>query len=292
MIDCHMHLHESMVSLPGIVASMDKFGIQRTALIPRLNPPIYAMPLLLRMTTPLLRKILYSDGGWLHGLALKMYESWSRDDGTVLIGLKRYKIIAAPDNTEVTSALKHYPDRFWGWIFVNPRCSTDPLAEIEKYCHVPGMIGVKAHPYWHNYPIQELIKTAELCTENNLPMLIHLGVKQHGDYNFLPSMFPKLKVIYAHAGVPYGHSVCELAGEMKNVFIDLSSPAYMDIKTAHRAIAKAGANKCLFGSDGPYLNTSGDRYDYGPITSIVKALDLSEDDRARIERLNFIDILQ
>eukprot|EP01022_Parablepharisma_sp_SALTPOND_P029382 TRINITY_DN73390_c0_g1_i1.p1 TRINITY_DN73390_c0_g1~~TRINITY_DN73390_c0_g1_i1.p1 ORF type:complete len:263 (-),score=-7.26 TRINITY_DN73390_c0_g1_i1:105-893(-) len=123
-------------------------------------------------------------------------------------------------------------------------------------------------------------------------MLIHLGVRQHGDYKFLPSMFPKLKVIYAHAGVPYGHNVCELAGEMKNVIIDLSSPAYMDIKTARRAIAKAGANKCLFGSDGPYLNTSGDRYDYGPITRIVKALDLSKDDRARIERQNFIDNLQ
>jgi predicted TIM-barrel fold metal-dependent hydrolase len=291
MIDCHMHLHESMVSLPGLLASMDRFGIERTALMARLNPPFNQIPQPLRIMAPQLRKALHGAGGWRHAGALKMYRICARDDGTVLLGAKKYEITPQPDNSEVTQAVTAHPDRFWGWIFVNPSGPEEPLSEIEKHSKTPGMIGVKAHPYWHHYPVSDLEDTAALCAEKGMPMLIHLGAGQHGDFRLLPQKFPALNVIYAHAGVPYGEQVCDFARESKNVFVDLSSSAYVAIKTAAKAVARAGADKCLFGTDGPYFHASGDRFDYGERIDLITALGLSQEDRTRVERINFTDIL-
>ena len=47
--------------------------------------------------------------------------------------------------------MRAHPDRFWGWVFVNPRAA-DPQAELERWAGEPGWIGVKAHPFWHRWP--------------------------------------------------------------------------------------------------------------------------------------------
>ncbi len=288
-IDCHCHFDESIVSVPGLIASMDGFGIQRTALIPALNEDL-EMTFFARFGTPLFRKALVSRSGILSNGARAMYASWVKDDGTVDLGGKRYEVKEQPDNDPVAKAVRNNPDRFCGWIFVNPAGPADPVAEVERLAGIPGMIGVKTHPFWHNYEVSRLVDAAALAKEKGLAMLLHLGTGEKGEFKLLPEEFPELKVVYAHAGVPYQEAVCEYARGKKNVYVDLSSTAYVDPVIASMAVEKAGAEKCVFGSDGPYFHHKDDRLDLAPHLDMISRLSLPKDKEDGIMSGNFREI--
>jgi predicted TIM-barrel fold metal-dependent hydrolase len=288
-IDSHYHLDESMVSLPGLVASMDAAGIGRMALIPILCPPLelswVAGPLL-----PVFRSGIHGQG-FAHRLALFMYRDSVKDNGEVDLLGRRYEVKVQPRNDDVIEALARHPDRFYGWACVNPAGPVDPVAEAERCLKVPGMIGVKAHPFWHDYPVSLLKDTAALCAEKGWPMLVHLGVRENGDFRLLPEAFPRLKIIYAHAGIPYSRDICAWARGRDNVFVDLSSSSYVGLAAARHALTSAGAEKLLFGSDGPYFHARDDRFDFRPFLDMVAALDLSAADNVRVMGRNFLDII-
>lgn len=289
MFDCHFHLDESMVSLPGLLASMDAAGIEKTALIPSLCPPL-ELPPLAEFVLPLYLRAIHRTRGLLHRGAVALYKSQVKPDNLVNLMGREYEIKVQPRNDEVINAVRRYPERFVGYIFVNPVGPVDPLAEIERCLSTPGMIGVKAHPYWHNYALAYLRDVAALCAERGLPLLIHLGAEKNGDYKLLPEHFPALKIIYAHTGIPYSPLVCDYAREKKNVWVDLSSTSYVDLRAARAAIRRAGTDKCLFGTDGPYFHAAHDRFDFNPSLRILHDLHLMEEDRERVCRRNFGEI--
>ena len=291
LIDCHFHLDESIISLPGLIESMDAAGVERVALIPRLCPPL-SLSFPFAQLTGVFQRLIHREGGPVQRGAVAFYKSMVKGDGTVVLGGKRYSVIPQPPNDEVRKAVTLHPDRFYGRTFVNPAGPTDPVSEIEISLKVPGMIGVKAHPYWHNYPVAKLADAAALASEKGLHFLIHLGPDDHGDFRLLPERFPKLKIIYAHTGIPYAAAVCAYAREKKNVYIDLSATDYVDRKTAALAVGRAGAGKCLFGTDGPYFHTAGGRFDYGPSIQIIRGLGLSREDLERVEKNNFLAIIE
>jgi predicted TIM-barrel fold metal-dependent hydrolase len=135
-----------------------------------------------------------------------------------------FSIYEIPDNESVARTMQAHPDRFYGWIFVNPWV-TDQLIELEKRANEPGWIGVKTHPFWHRYAVRMLDDVAGYCTERDWPLLMHLGGdEERGDYRYLPERHPGLKVLYAHAGVPFYREVWEYIREKNNLFIDLSNP--------------------------------------------------------------------
>ena len=134
---------------------------------------------------------------------------------------------------------------------MNPKIS-DPMKEIEKWIDKRGWIGVKAHPFWHSYPIAKLEQVAAFCAERDVPVLIHLlGNREQGDYRYLPERHPKLKILYAHAGVPFYREIWNYAKKQENVFVDLSNPVYVDEGILPVVIKKLGAEKCIYGTDGP-----------------------------------------
>ena len=288
-IDSHYHLDESMVSLPGLIAGMDAFGINKIALIPNMCPPL-SLPTVADYVMPLFRRMIHGKQGLLHKGALMIYQSAVKGDGTVDLLGAGYEIKIQPRNDDVIGALERYPERFFGWVFVNPAGPVEPLAEIERCMKTPGMIGVKAHPFWHDYEVSLLRDVAARCSEKGWPMLVHLGVGDKGDYQLLPEAFPKLKIIYAHAGIPYSREIVTYAGGKKSVFVDLSSSSYVDLNAARNAIRLAGADKCLFGSDGPYFHADNDRFDFKPFLEMIKALELTAADRERVMGANFLEI--
>lgn len=289
MIDCHYHLDETMVSLPGLLASMDAAGIERMALIPAMCPPL-TLPRIAKIGLPLFRKAIHSPSGLLQRGALSIYKHGVKGDGTVdLMGME-YEIKVQPRNDEVMEALRRHPDRLVGWVFINPVGPVDPLAEIARCFATPGMIGVKAHPHWHNYAVTHLKETASDCAAKGRPLLIHLGAGTRGDFKLLPETFPGLKVVYAHAGIPYSPAVCDYAREKNNVYVDLSSMEYVDLDAARQALRRAGADKCLFGTDGPYFHAAGDRFDFSVAQKMLRRLRLVETDFERVSRRNFAEV--
>ena len=290
IIDCHYHLDNSMLPLPDLLASMDRHGIDRVALIPRLNPPLAINPLLENIALPVFRRGLHRSGGWLHRAMTAIYQSNVKADGKVDILGTKYEIFSKPPNEEVLQAVQAHPDRFFGWVFVNPAGPDDPVQVIQNCMTGPAMIGVKAHPYWHNYPVRKLEPTAAWCEQQGKPMLIHLGAGENGDYRFLPDRFPRLKIIYAHAGVPESAAVCALARQNPNLFVDLSSSSYVDLRAARTAVQTAGANKCLFGTDGPYFHVHDRGFDFGHFRRLIEQLRLSPLDQERVLSKNFLEL--
>lgn len=286
MIDCHIHFDEEIVSADGLLASMDANGISKAALIAPICPDIEETAFI-RLGGPVLRGALNHSLRSLRRIVRRMYDRWAVDGGNVVVGGKHYPLFVQPDNDSIMSAVTDHPERFCGWIFINPAGPVDPVSELERCLETPGMIGAKAHPYWHRYPTSALEDVAALCQERGLPMLIHLGTEKSGDYTLLPRKFPNLHIIYAHAGVPYQRAVCELAGSTQNVFVDLSSATYVTPGIARRALSSAGPEKVLFGSDGPYFHHNSDRFDYGIGAAMLDSLELSEIDRERIASGNF-----
>ena len=289
MIDCHYHLEEKLVSVPGLIASMDEAGIEKVALMPIINEPFDVTQPLIEMFL-MIRELSWNEDENVRQPFLDAVAVSINEDGTAMFADQAWKILSQPDNDNVMKTVVQHPDRFFGWICVNPAGPVDPIQEIERCLVADGMIGVKTHPALHNYPLSELMDTAAYCVERDLPLLAHMGTGPGGDFKLLPEKFPKLKMIYAHAGIPYGPWVCSYAGEKENVYVDLVSDL-VDLKIANQAIQRAGVKKCLFGTDGPYGHNVDDRFDFNHTIAMIQNLQLSKEDYERVVKRNFEDII-
>lgn len=217
VIDCHYRLEEEMFPLDKMIKSMDQNGIHKTVLIARCIPPIYG-PFSSKeeKLTILFRQLLlnYNPVGKMLYSSLINKEDWKVFD-------KVLKVTMAPDNNPVLKAINKFPNRFLGWVFVNPTLPGDVIDEVDRFQSLPNIVGVKVHPYLHGYKIECLEKLAGYCQERNLPLLIHLSA-QPESYRYLPEKFPDLKIIYAHAGLPHWRKLWRCVKDYKNVYIDLS----------------------------------------------------------------------
>ncbi len=282
IIDAHYHLDERIEPLDRLIDQMDRHGVDHVALIPSMNEPVEFKGIAAKAGA-LLPTLLM--GIW-RRLGLHFYNTSLTADGKLSLLGKTYQIYGLPNNEDVAQALLSHPDRFYGWIFVNP-VLTDPIAELDKWAGKPGWIGVKSHPFWHRYPVSKLDDVGAYCEDRNLPLLVHLGGdRERGDYRFLPERHPRLKVIYAHAGVPFYKEVWDYVNEKDNIFIDLSNPLYVNDEVRMGAVKKVGAEKCVHGTDGPYLGA-----DQGSMLKKIYQLPLSQSEKDRILGENLMDII-
>ena len=60
---------------------------------------------------------------------------------------------------------------------MNPKIP-ESVEELPYYLNQPGFIGVKAHPFMHQYSIRALDPVAALCEEKGVPIIIHLSSKE------------------------------------------------------------------------------------------------------------------
>ena len=167
------------------------------------------------------------------------------------------------------------------------------LDELERWRTVPGMIGVKLHPHWHDYRTELLNPIMRRLAELKLPALIHLGFGRRGDFRALATSYPQVPLICAHAGFPFYRDLWVHGRALPNLYVDLSSP-YIDEALARAAVATLGPERCLYGTDAPYGFpekdlTSGSSgpgtpksYDYGEIKGWIERLPIPSAARAAI----------
>jgi len=116
---------------------------------------------------------------------------------------------------------------------------------------------------------------------------MHLGSgPENGDYRYLPERHPQLKIIYAHAAVPRYREVWQYAQHKANVFVDLSSSIYMYDKILVGVIQALGAEKCLYGTDGPYGNATQKR-----MLNRIYRLQLPDNQLENILGRNFLNLI-
>jgi predicted TIM-barrel fold metal-dependent hydrolase len=268
VIDVHAHWEPRMLDVPAMLAKMDARHIDKVALIPAMNDPLPGE------TPEALLKTLRFVMRTCHPVASLLNTAFMTDDGNLRYGGKTYAIYERPDNAGVAAVLAAHPTRFLGWIFLNPRAAIG-IEELERWRHQPGFVGVKLHPHWHGWRVEEALPIAERCEELGLPILIHLGFARKGEWKILADACPRLTMIFAHAGMPHFDRMWGAIRDYPHLYLDVSSP-YLDEALARDAVRAVGADRTLFGTDAPYgFHDDADHsYDYGAIRGWVERLPL------------------
>ena len=198
-----------------------------------------------------------------------------------------------PKNEPVFQAVAGRPDRFLGWVFVNPRGEKDQIQELNRWKDNPGFVGVKAHPFWHRHPPVELLPVAEQVAKIGKPLLIHAGFDAHGDYDALLQKAPGLKLILAHAGFPLYFDTLKNIKDNKNVYVDLSQTSYLNGRTTQQAVEYLGIERCLFGTDGPYgIHGNDHLFDYSFIKRRIERLFPAREIQKKLLGENFSKFIQ
>ena len=178
-------------------------------------------------------------------------------------------------NEYIAGLVKKYPRTFLGFAGVDPWKGKMAIREVEVAVKDLGLRGVKfqqaAQAFFPSdkrfYPLWEKI------SELKVPVLFHMGNTGYGAgvpggdgirlkycrpipyLDDLAADFPELTIIGAHPAWPWQEEMLAVAMHKGNVYLDLSgwSPKYFPPSLVQYANTFL-QDKCLFGSDHPYLS--------------------------------------
>ncbi|MCU6598903.1 amidohydrolase family protein [Peribacillus frigoritolerans] len=284
IIDCHFHVDETMLTLEKMIEGMDQNDVTKTVLIAPMNGTMFELDSIFQQGLQHLFRFLILN---VPQIGLGMYDGLVKDGYLKLYG-NSYKIFTKPGNDVVATAIDRFPDRFLGWVAVNPMIH-ESVEEVELYLNKPGFIGVKAHPFMHEYNIKALDPVAAMCETKGIPMIIHLS-SEPDSYKYLPENYPKLKLIYAHAGLPFWKKLWNYVKNQPNVFVDTSSD-YLNPFIVKKAVESLGYRKVLYGCDGPYGMKKFNEYDYLSKKSWIDSLQIPDNQKEYILGKNFLGLI-
>ncbi|MEU6718092.1 amidohydrolase family protein [Nonomuraea sp. NPDC046802] len=162
-------------------------------------------------------------------------------------------------NEATAAAVSRHPDRFLGYLVVNPW--QDPIAELERWEGDQRFRGMKIHPDQHAYPLTGPRYNAvwDFARTTGVPVLTHTWAASA--YNDLPMLgdvadrHPDVDIIAGHAGgMPSGYDAAiAVAARFPNVTLEIcSSRGHGDY--VRRMVDEVGSGQVAFGSDFPFLD--------------------------------------
>ena len=287
IVDCHYHFDQKLLSEDELLQKMNECHVDKVALMGVINEPIPKPPELL------LHIFRFALTHRLFRFIAKLMADNFTVEGNIKIPTGTFHIYSNPANEPIFQAVADHPDRFFGWVFVNPRGKTDQVQELNKWKDEPGFIGVKTHPFWHRYPPVELLPVAVELIKMNKPLLIHPGWGENSDFNALLKKVPELKLILAHAGFPFYADTWENIKKKNNVYVDLSQTSYLNDRTTRLAVEYLGVGRCLFGTDGPYgVHGDDGLFDYSFIKRRIERLFPDKNAQQKLLGENFIQLIE
>jgi len=195
-------------------------------------------------------------------------------------------------NAEVAEALRRYPQRFRGYVTVNPRPPGEALEELERWSHFHCPPLIKLHPDLHQYPVNgdHYRPIWDFANQTHAVVLVHTW---ESDPNCSPLLldplahqFPLAKIILGHSGVTWrGYEQSfEVGVSASNTFLDITgSQSHRTI--IERAVARLGEQRVLFGSDMPYLEAA-------LALGCVLSARITDEARESILRKNFLRLIE
>ena len=190
-------------------------------------------------------------------------------------------------NAEIEAVLRRHPERFFGYITVNPNPPGQAVAELERWAgfHRPPLI--KLHPGLHKYPVHgEHYKPIwDYANQHEAVVLVHTW---ESDPNCGPLLFPpiarahpKARILLVHSGVTWRGimQAMEAAEAAPNLFLDLASSQHHRL-ILEKCARRVGAERILFGSDMPFLEAS-------MTLAHVLTAKISDAEKEKILRTNF-----
>jgi len=186
----------------------------------------------------------------------------------------------------IHKAIKLHPDRFVGFVRVNPHFRDESLREIEIGITEYGMKGIKLHPQFDVFPANSslVFPIMEKAYKLGVPVLFHSGDIPYalpGEIVDIAEKFPEVPVIMGHMGKTECYqAVLTAAMRSKNVFLETSMcPVLIEF-----AAQQLGSKHILYGSNWPATSIKAE------ITKI-RYLNLNKADKQMILGGNIAHIL-
>jgi hypothetical protein len=219
------------------------------------------------------------------------------------------------DEESVAIAVTAYPDRFVGFFVVNP-VSADGLERAERGLTTHRMRCVCLFPSMHRYQLDDerVIRLFEIAaihraaifahcgylsiearTRLGLPTLLDLRLGDPLALAATAARFPQVPVIVPHFGGGFFREALMAAEACPSIHFDTSSsngwirfvPDLTLGDVFRRAIAVAGANRILFGSDSSFFPRGWRKVIHGAQHAILEELGCEEDACRKIFSANF-----
>lgn len=205
-------------------------------------------------------------------------------------GIEKAVVFSLP-NELTLKAVKKYPERLIGFIWINPHQGEKALKQIDQAVLEWGFKGIKMHPLLDAYlPDQDIVyPVMERARKYRIPVLFHCGHPPWSlpwHFSSLADRFPDVTIILGHMGhghIVYINGAIDVAKKHDNIYLETSGmPMHSKIK---EAIEVLGADRVLYGSDMPFGH---------PAYEIlkVKVSGISEEDLRLVLRENILRMLR
>ena len=209
------------------------------------------------------------------------------------------------DEASVAAAVHAVPGRFWPYAMVNPLAA--PAAEsssgedVRAICLFPAMQGYsiadsRIHPVLERAAALRQIVfvhcgvlTVGVRRKLGLPSPFDMRFSNPLDLHTVALRYPRTPFVVPHFGAGYFREALMLADLCPNVYLDTSSSnswmryEALDLQTVYRrALAVAGPQRLLFGTDSSFFPRGWNRAVFEEQVRVLASLELSADDAARI----------
>jgi predicted TIM-barrel fold metal-dependent hydrolase len=189
-------------------------------------------------------------------------------------------------NDHIAEAVRRHADVFIGFAGVDPWKGRLAIDEARRAREVLGLRGLKLHPGLQKfapnderfYPLWEAAEELGfVCLFHSGTMGTGAGLPGGGGFKLkyvnpmlvddIAADFPSLQIILAHPGWPWQSEQLAMARHKANVYIDLSgwSPTYFPPELVQQMNGPL-QDKCLFGSDWPFLTPERWLADFAALT--------------------------
>jgi len=215
------------------------------------------------------------------------------------------------DEGSVASAVRHFPDRFFGFFMVDPT-RADTIDRVRAAMDV-GMRGVCFFPAMHRYSMSDERVSAVLDTiasRTGVVAFVHCGVLSVGirakvglksqfdmrfsnpiDLHGAALRYPQVNFVIPHFGAGYFREALMVADLCPNVYFDTSSTnswikyqvPTMELADAfRRSLDLLGPQRLLFGTDSSYFPRGWNRLIFEAQTNLLFDIGVNADDAALI----------
>ncbi|MFC5503222.1 amidohydrolase family protein [Lysinimonas soli] len=168
----------------------------------------------------------------------------------------------------IVGAANQYPDRLIPFLRVNPN-HPRVMPELLERALAAGVRGLKVHPTTTlAHPAAEpTLEVLRLAARSGVPVLFHCGDDPYTTPQTLElaaQQVPDCNIVLGHMG-GYFHvtDAIEAAIRQPNLYLETSAMPYPEM--IRQAVDQVGADRVIFGSDGPGCNP---RLELAKITSI------------------------
>lgn len=171
-------------------------------------------------------------------------------------------VVCMIPNDIVREAVKRFPDRLVGFVWVNPHEGEKALDEVKRAVTDWGFRGIKLHPLFHAFiPSDEIVlPIIELARHFAIPVFFHTG---HPPFSLpwqigeVAEIYPDVPIIMGHMGHGHGcyiHGTIKTAKKYPNLYLETSGmPMHTKIR---EAVEQVGSDRVMYGSDTPFHHHS------------------------------------